>query len=268
MRTRVPRCRWTNAWLQLVVGVGVLSAVAGPVAAQAPPVAPPAGVVRRPLFGVVRDSAGVALEGVSVSVPGSNVLSDVRGRFEVFTADFDTVTIAVRRLGFEPLDALLRARGRVWDTIFVQLDVSAQRLAAFAVNEIRTRAALGLRNFEERKARGIGQFVTRSDIAERGAYRLSDVLRTKRGVNVVRGGKVRFVAFTGGRSALCQPDIWLDGVRSVGMEIDELLPNTVEAIELSPYMSTIPIEFQPAGSTTAQCGTIVVWTRIPNGKAR
>jgi hypothetical protein len=226
----------------------------------------PAG--RRQLVGVVRDAAGAAMEGVTVSVPGTSALTSARGLFELLTVELDTVTIAFRKVGYEPIEALLTARNKLWDTVVVQMEPSAQRLTSVKVNESLTRAALGLRTFEERRSRGIGQFVTREDIVERGSSRLSDLLRTKRGVNVVRGGKVRFVAYTGGRSTMCQPDIWLDGMRSRGMEVDEILPSTVEAMELYPYLSTIPIEFQPVGANTTPCGTIVIWTRIPNGKAR
>jgi len=207
------------------------------------------------------------MEGVIVSIPGATTRSDVRGTFELFTIAIDTVTISLRRVGFEPVDALLAARNRLWDTVLVQLEPLAQRLGSVKITEAPTRTALGLRDFEERRKRGLGTFITREDIVERGASRLSDLLRTKRGVNVVRG-KVRFVAFTGSRGTMCQPDIWLDGTRSIAMEVDELLPSTVEAMELYPYFSTIPIEFQRVGANTTPCGTIVIWTRIPNGKSR
>ena len=237
-----------------------------PVAQGIAQTAVPAG--RRQLVGVVRDGAGAALEGVSVAIAGAAVRTDVRGAFELFTGDIDTVTIAFRNVGFEPIDALLTARNRVWDTVLVQMEPTAQRLGNVKVTESRTRAALGLRDFEERRARGIGTFITREDIIERGASRLSDLLRTKRGVNVVRG-KVRFVANTAGsRNSSCQPDIWLDGKRSRGMEVDEILPSTVEAMELYPYLSTIPAEFQPIGANTTPCGTIVIWTRIPGGRSK
>lgn len=91
------------------------------------------------------------------------------------------------------------------------------------------------------------------------------MLRTKRGVNVVRG-RVRFAAYTGSRSTLCIPDVWLDGTRSIAMEIDELAPNTVEAMELYTNFSTVPIRVSTSSANTTPCGTIVVWTRIPNGK--
>lgn len=225
----------------------------------------PAG--RRQLVGVVRSPTGAALQGVSVAIPGSIVQTDVRGAFELLTGETDTVTISLRSVGYEPIDALLVARNSLWDTVMVQMEPSAQRLSNVKVSENLTRSSLALRSFDERKARGLGTFITREEIVERGSSRLSDLLRTKRGVQVIRG-KVRFASKTGARGGNCQPDIWLDGTRSRGMEVDEILPNTVEAMELYPNFSTIPVEFQPVGANTTPCGTIVIWTRIPNGKSR
>jgi hypothetical protein len=245
---------------RLAVAVAVVT-TASRVWAQ--PGASPAG---RPLVGVVRDAAGAAVERVTVTVNGASVLTDVRGGFRLVTGDVDTVTISLRHVGYEPIEARLMARNRQWDTVMVQLDAVAQRLSRLNVNESLTRSALGLRNFEKRRASGIGTFITREQIVARGSSRLSDLLRTTRGVNVVRG-KVRFAAYNAGsRTTSCQPDIWLDGTRSQGMEIDELPSNTVEAMELYPYFSSIPIEFQRVGANTTPCGTIVVWTRIPNGR--
>lgn len=219
---------------------------------------------KRQLVGVVRDPAGAALQGVTVSIPGTSVRTDVRGAFQLLTLELDTVSISLRMLGFEPIDAFLTARNKLWDTVLVQMDPSAQKLTNVKVTENVTRSSLALRDFDERKARGIGQFVTREEIVARGSSRLSDVLRTKKGVNVVKGGKVRFVAFR----KECQPYIWLDGVLSRGMEVDELPSSTVEAMELYTYMSTVPVEFQSVGGNTNACGTIVIWSRIPNGKSR
>ncbi len=223
-------------------------------------------VGKRRMVGVVRDSGGVALEGVTVTIPGVIVRTDARGAFALDTPDLDTVTIAFRHLGYEPAEALLTSRGKLWDTVVVRLDLTAQRLDNVKVADTRTRASLAMRSFDERRARGLGTFITRAEIVERGSSRLSDLLRTKRGVNVVRG-RVRFVAFTGTRGTTCIPDIWLDGMRTRGMEVDELPPNTVEMMELYPNFSTVPVEFQSYGSNTTPCGTIVVWTRIPGGRS-
>lgn len=256
-------CRTQLRRLMTCCAVGTLFAASGSLGAQNHI---PVGM--RQLIGTVRDQSGAALEGVTVATPGTTVRTNARGMFEIHTGAIDTVTITFRRVGFEPIDALLTTRNGLWDTVLVQLESTAQRLSNVNVTEDRTRAALDMRNFDERRARGIGQFVTREEILERGSSRLSDVLRLKRGVHVVRGDRIRFSAYSGSRGSVCQPDIWLDGRRSQGMEINELVATTVEAIELYPYLSTVPVEFQALGANTTPCGTIVVWTRIPNSRKR
>lgn len=108
---------------------------------------------RRQMVGVVRDGNGAALQGVQVAVPGSNARTDARGAFQLLTADFDTVTISLKHVGFEPIEALLGARNGMWDTVVVQMDRSAQRLSDVNVTDTRTRGLTGLKTFEERKAR-------------------------------------------------------------------------------------------------------------------
>ena len=222
---------------------------------------------RRELVGVVRDPNGAALEGVSVGAQGTTVRSDARGGFRLFTTHSDTVTIALRLVGFEPIDALLTARASGWDTVLVQMERGAQRLAGVNVKEAPTRKALGLRSFEERRGRASGVFLTREDIIERQATRLSDVLRTRRGVTIVRG-RVRFASSLGGNRVACIPDVWLDGQRARGMEVDDILASDVEAIELYANFSTVPFEFTATGPQSTPCGTIVIWTRIPGGKGK
>jgi hypothetical protein len=249
-------------WLQLVLAL-MISGTG--LQAQSAPSQIPAN--RRQLVGVVRDARGATVPDVNVAIPGSSTRTNARGAFELFTVETDTVTISLRRIGFEPVDALLSARNRMWDTVVVQLEPTAVVLDKVDITENRTRKALGLRSFEERRSLGLGTYITRADIVERGSFKLSDLLRSKRGVNVIRGGKVRFASHSSGaRGTLCQPDIWLDGVRSLPMEIDELPSSTVEAIELYPYFSTVPIEFQRVGANTTPCGTIAVWSRVPNAK--
>ena len=224
--------------------------------------------VKRELVGVVRDPNGAALEGATIIVAGSTTTSDTRGTFQLFTGPIDTVTIFIKRVGYTAIEAQLTARNKQWDTVVVQMERNSQRLADVSVKETMTRRALGLRGFEERQSRGNGIFITRADIVARNSSRISDVLRTKRGVNVLHGGKVRFVAHTGSRGTLCQPDIWIDGTQSRNMEVDDVFANNIEAIELYENFSTIPFEFTPHGSNFLPCGTIVIWTRVPGSKER
>jgi hypothetical protein len=257
MRTR--QRNWTGR-MAIALLIAVSTRVAG---AQ---VALNASGTKRELVGVVRDPNGAALEGVSVLVQGATVRTDSRGSFRHFTTNIDTVTIVLRLVGFDPIDALLTARGSQWDTVLVQMEHGAQRLASVNVRETPTRKALGLRSFEERRARGIGIFLSRDDIVERQSTKLTDLLRTRRGVVMVRG-KLRFASSSGNRAA-CIPDVWLDGQRSQGVEIDDILSSEVEAVELYANFSTVPFEFTATGPNSTPCGTIVVWTRIPNGKGK
>lgn len=251
--------------LKTLVAVAALSVAAADAFAQG---VPESRSIRRELVGVVRDPNGAALEGVSVGAQGLTTRTDARGAFRLFTNGNDTLTIMLRLVGFEPVDALLTARESRWDTVLVQMERGAQRLARVDVKEAPTRKALALRTFEERRSRKAGGiFLDRGDIIEHQATRLGDVLRTRRGVQMVRG-RVRFVSSMGGNRNACVPDVWLDGQRVKGMEVDDILASDVEAIELYPNFSTVPFEFTATGPQSTPCGTIVIWTRIPNGKGK
>jgi len=187
-----------------------------------------------------------------------------RGSARLWTSDSDTITLSVRRLGYLPLITSLIARGRAWDTVVVELNASRQSLGPVTVTVSATRRALGLREFEERRAMGLGLFVPRDQIASRNTSRPSDVLRGMRGVNLVRlrsgGYGVRFTLYTAARAG-CAPDIWIDGQLARGREIDDLASDDVEAIELYQSWSTVPLQFSQG--SVVPCGTIVIWTRVP-----
>jgi hypothetical protein len=220
---------------------------------------------RREMVGFIRDSAGIGIEGATVQIAGNVLRTDPRGAFRLWAPDVDTLTIVVHRLGFEALEALLTANSKQWDTVVVELNRVAQNLAGMTVSSSATRRALALRDFDERRARGLGLFVTRSEILARNPLRLSDLLRDKRGVRIVRVANnyygVRFAAYSASLRA-CVPSMWIDGQLAPGMEIDDLLPNDIQAIELYETIASVPAAFAPR-SSMVPCGTIVIWTRIP-----
>lgn len=225
---------------------------------------PPAG--RRELVGIVRDSRGVGLEGAFVEVLGAATRTDAKGAFRLSTPDIDTATITIRLAGFGPLEALISTRNRMWDTVMVELEQLSQLLSGVKIEEDRGRQREGLLGFEERvKQKVSGVFITRDDIVKRNTARLSDVLQTRRGINLVRlaPGRygARFATYSGSRAA-CIPDMWLDGQRVRGMEIDDLPANTVEGLELYDSFATVPFQFSHTANAVP-CGTIVAWTRPP-----
>ena len=221
---------------------------------------------RRELVGVLRDAGGTPIEGATVEIRGASARTNSKGAFQLWTPNIDTLTITFRHLGFTAIDALVFSRNGQWDTLKVEMDRTAQRLSGVNVTEEYTRRTLGLRDFEERRAKGHGVFITREEIASRNASRVSDVLRTRRGINLVRLGAnrfgARFVTYTGSRGTTCIPSLWLDGSLARGMEVDDLMANTVEAMELYDSFATVPFEFTHSANSIP-CGTIVIWTRIP-----
>ncbi len=220
----------------------------------------------RELVGVVRDANGRGIRDAAVEIPGIAVRTDSAGLFRLWTLNIDTVTISIRRLGYSAIEALLSARNKQWDTVLVELEGTSQKLPGVKVAGYRNQRALeGLRTFGERKAQGLGLFVTRTDITDRNSLRLSDVLQTRRGVILVKIGTnsmgVRFATYSGPRGG-CIPDLWLDGQRARGMEVDDVVATTVEAMELYDSFATVPSQFSHSANAVP-CGTILIWTRIP-----
>ncbi|MDQ8164496.1 MAG: carboxypeptidase-like regulatory domain-containing protein [Gemmatimonadota bacterium] len=227
----------------------------------------PVPAAKRELVGIVRDAKGAGVEGATVEVLGSTARTDPRGAFRLFTPELDTATIAIRRPGFSPIEALISARNRQWDTVVVELEQLSQQLPGVNIEEPRNqRAYAALRTFDERRARGNGLFLTREDIVARNSLRLSDVLQARRGIQLVRLGTgrmgVRFVNYAGSRGTACIPDLWIDGQRVRSMEIDDIGANNVEKMELYDSFAAVPAEFSHIGNALP-CGTIVIWTRIP-----
>ena len=219
---------------------------------------------RRELVGRVRDSTGAPIEGATVETSGAATRTDVLGAFQLWTRGIDTATLTVRRFGYAPVRTLLAARGGAWDTVVVELNAIPRVLAPVDVKQSATRRALGLREFESRRAMGLGLFITRDEIAARNSMRPSDALRSVRGVNLVRlrNGSygVRFSQYMATRPA-CAPDLWIDGQLARGMEIDDLTANDIEAMELYESWATVPFQFSQGSAVP--CGTIVLWTRVP-----
>lgn len=220
-------------------------------------------VAGRELIGLVRDARGAALEGASVEIPGAAARTDIRGAFRLYTIDLDTVTITIRRLGYGVVSALLSSRNRQWDTVMVEMEELPQRLAAAEVKAAVATRRLGMRDFDERRAQGHGQFYSREQIVARNTIRTSEVVREARGVRLIKlrsgGYGVRFASYS--KTPNCIPTLWLDGQRARNMEVDDVPANQIEGIELYENWSSTPSQFSDGSSLP--CGTIVIWSRSP-----
>ena len=110
-----------------------------------------------------------------------------------------------------------------------------------------------------------GVFITRADIEKRQAHRLSEVLATVPGVQILRSrgagqDGIRMARAAGGRD--CPVTIWVDGQRVPGLNVDDIGPSEVEAVEIYKGAASLPAEYNVNRGTPA-CGTIAIWTRVP-----
>jgi hypothetical protein len=215
---------------------------------------------RRELVGRIRDSTGAPVMEASIEVAGLMTRSDSDGRFRLSTPAIDTLRLSVRRMGFAPELVRLKSHNGQWDSVVVELSRNPQLLDPMHTLKD---APLRMREFELRRSRGVGVFVTRQEIAQQNTTVPSDILRNHRGIRVVRlregGFGVRFVTFSSKPN--CQPALWIDGQRARDMEVDEISAGDIEGIELYDSFSITPFEF--TRDSSLPCGTIVVWTRVP-----
>jgi hypothetical protein len=137
---------------------------------------------------------------------------------------------------------------------------------------------LYLREFEYRRMKGFGEFVTREQIEEKGPYRFTDALRLVPSVKVVRippdpdrpwsnlnrNYTIRIKGLTRSGGGDCVPAFFLDGVPMGPIDDAEeggpdvlVFPHDLEGIEVY-RPSTVPPEFRTLDS---MCGVVVAWTR-------
>jgi hypothetical protein len=210
------------------------------------------------VVGVIRDSAGVPIREAEILVLGRRAYSDSVGRFYLSIPAIDTMTISVRRLGFEGVSFAVSSKDIADNSLDVVLRKVATELAVVEVTGMEDRAKTSLRGYDERRTKGLGTFVTREEIEKRNTRLLTDVLRQSRGV-VVRKGAIMFSAY---QNKACAPMLWLDGQAAPGLSLDAVSATDVEGVELYQSMASTPPEFR-RGNVQQECGTIVIWTKRP-----
>lgn len=207
----------------------------------------------------------IPLVRISAKVSGQTALSDSNGHFTIRGLDTGNVAFTVRRIGFEPSEFTVSLDSGETFTLDLTLNQSAIELQQVDVTaESRVRDALRM-FYRHKEAEGGGTFIVRADIEKQHAQTLSDVVRTVPGL-VLHPGRVfgtdavRMARSVGGRD--CPVVFWLDGARAPWLNIDDIPPMDVEAIEIYRGAATLPPEYNDKTATPA-CGTIAIWTRVP-----
>lgn len=211
--------------------------------------------------------AHVALVGA-----GRTVRTDQKGAFVFDSLVAGTYLVQVRGMGDEtPMTQVPLGRREIID-----LEVKLGKADAVILPELVTTAPApvqpdnrieGMRlpaEFLARRKIGIGQYITREEIQERRPPTVADIFRTVRGVVLsCRNGICIPRPVRSPQN--CNPIVVVDRVSTDAGVLAGMLPNDLEAIEIYLGMSTIPAEYLQAADR-AQCGMIVVWTRVPPQK--
>ena len=178
-------------------------------------------------------------------------------------------------------DITLDAQGRRITGASAAPAPPAQPLAPVEVSA--ERVAIG--DFEERRALGIGHFITRAELDKQENRQTGDVLSKVPGARVARalsGGSAWLV--TGrvpvspqmasgdsfdqqkGARPACYADVWIDNARvytyrrgETLFDVNTVQPNQIEAIEVYVSNATIPARYVRGGSE--QCGVLIIWTK-------
>ena len=228
--------------------------------------ATPAAAQRRPsvVTGTVHDSSGAPIPGVQVVIADSpfGVRSDSLGNFRLPTMREGKQAVHFRRMGFDSTTVPTELGRDSVVTLAVVMNAVAQNLDEQTIIADAERVQ-ALRGFYDRKHAGFGYFITRDQIEERHPTTVSDAMRMIPGLRVVRvAGRsgVRFNRANGPRD--CPPQVYVDGIMARGMEIDDLTPSDIEAMEIYQGAAALPPQFNDRIGNSI-CGVIAVWTRVP-----
>ena len=223
---------------------------------------------------VVVTSTLAPVPGAQVALVGAgrSVRTDRFGAFEFDSLAPGTYLVQVRGVGDEtPMTQVPVGRREV-----IELEVKLGKADAVMLPELVTTAPEpvkpedrieGMRlpsEFVARKKLGLGQYITREEILERRPPTVMDLFRGIRGVVLsCRNGIC--VPRPTRSSQNCNPIVVVDRVSTDAGVLASMVPNDLEAIEVYLGMSTVPAEYLQAADR-AQCGMIVVWTRVPPQK--
>jgi hypothetical protein len=225
------------------------------------------------LTGVVLDEQGVPVPNVEVGISSISrtTRTDSVGKYLLALLPPGSYDVAFRRVSYAPMVFTLEISANDTTDAEVKMNAVPQPMTRIVVEERSLNYKLDA--FEARKKMGIGHYVTRAEIEARNPLVLSDMVRTLPGTNVKSAGMgrsvLRFTRAEGkGRGMTdCPPTYFIDGTMAIGYNLDDMPVSDVEAIELYSGLSGLPGEFAKARPNIT-CGTVVIWTRIPNKKSK
>ena len=236
---------------------------------------------------VVADSIQQPIAEAAVILPDleRSTYTDSSGNFVMEGIPPGEHRVVVRRLGFGPLDTQLAFAPNQ------QLNRRIVLQAVAALDTVSVIARSLIPSFDEHRAQGLGQFLTRDELQKMAGRRMSDVLQSFRGVRIVTSQGKAWLA-TGRRSSMtlrpadpsqgnyqlvpgegyCLAQIYVNGslwfLPKAGEpvpDLNEFTPDQIEAVEYYETQAQVPLRYS-RGDTN--CGVLVIHTRRGSGPAR
>ena len=196
-------------------------------------------------------SAQVLIDQIAAKANLSNQARFVLGGLEPGRHRID-----IRNVGYRPLTAFIEfAAGQTVERTF-ELEFTGEQLPQLEVEARNSKTLPRFLEFERRRARGAGHFITRDEIVARGYMNMGDALRTAKGVKVYCDA-IDCIAKMASAAPGCLPAYYIDG--QIAHSFATTTPiNDVQAIEIYRGAGEVPAEFT---GSTAGCGVVVIWTK-------
>lgn len=232
---------------------------------------------RAVLDGRVHDAAGLPIDNAEVAVVDRKARTNAQGVFSLDKIPAGAHEIRVRHVGYTPLTIQATFSGS--DTVFHRIMLT--RLVALD-SVVVTERRSPIPGFEERRARGGGQFITREELEKPAGRKMADVLRRVPGMRIMTDPRSRGESFAitsrgaitmRGSNPTCYVHVYVDDVavfsgtdrqpRSSGgvdqrYNINSLSPPEIEAIEYYAGGASVPAKYNRTGSA---CGVLLIRTR-------
>lgn len=259
--SRLFRVRFSSACLALTC-VGVASAAVVDELAAQPAV----------LMGRVLDQNGERpLAGATVEVPrlDKRVLTDSTGAFRMDSVPPGRQQVAVRLIGFDPVNAEVRfERGKSVDTDFL-LASNTQRLAKVVVDTTRTPLERQfMREFDERRALGMGRYLDADFFAKNNYRDIRSVLPGAVPGLRIRRVQQKDVLESSRAGERCYPQVIINNMiiynGTMPSEFDLATLDTRDILGVEYYgAGNSPLRFKGTGGGNhgPPCGTLIIWMK-------
>jgi hypothetical protein len=228
--------------------------------------APPA--YRARILGVYTTD-GDPIEGAEVSdqLSKTSALTTKTGTITLSFLPEGATLLRIRKVGFTAATMLVNIDPADTLPVTVMLKASVRELPTVVTRDSAPRyLSPGLREFENRRARGNGIFVTEAELRKNDTKMMTTIARNISGLKVVcarNGGTCIAASARQGskfalRGGMCPADVYMDGVPSTDNNLERMRVQEFAAVEYYAGGARTPVEYNKTGSS---CGVLLLWTR-------